>query len=284
VGQRQQTSVSARTLLTALRQRYPAGGYALVEEVGNATGAACRRHADALVMSLWPSHGLWLAGFELKVDRRDFQRERKDPQKADAIHRHCDYFWLVVPSLEVAHFDEVPETWGVLTLHGKTLRVAREATKTPRAEEIARPFVGALLRAAQRGTEQAVQRELGARVSDVYAKAKAAADGELARAKADLAELRARCARFQEMTGISLEHDNLPRVGEVVKRLLSLDARGFDRFGSLVQQLKEYAANAETAYRGVRALEQEVAAIIVPEATAARAVHLEGRGKSPIAA
>ncbi|WP_199902756.1 hypothetical protein, partial [Azospirillum sp. B4] len=49
----------------ALRARYPAAEYALVFEVAEAVGMGAHRRADALVMSLWPSRGLTLQGYEI---------------------------------------------------------------------------------------------------------------------------------------------------------------------------------------------------------------------------
>lgn len=53
-------------LFQALRPLYPAAEYALLPQVANATGARTKRHCDALALSLWPSRGLHLHGFEMK--------------------------------------------------------------------------------------------------------------------------------------------------------------------------------------------------------------------------
>jgi hypothetical protein len=53
-------------LFQALRPLYPAREYALLPQVANGTGAGSKRHCDALALSLWPSRGLYLTGFEMK--------------------------------------------------------------------------------------------------------------------------------------------------------------------------------------------------------------------------
>ena len=50
-----------------LRTRYQAPAYAYLPQVGDSTGYSVHRHADAIVMSLWPSRGLHLMGFEIKA-------------------------------------------------------------------------------------------------------------------------------------------------------------------------------------------------------------------------
>lgn len=64
-----QTTLSEYELFRALRHHYPAREYALLPQVGNGTGSRCNRHADALALSLWPSRGLHLNGFEIKSHR-----------------------------------------------------------------------------------------------------------------------------------------------------------------------------------------------------------------------
>ena len=59
-------------LMKLLRGRHPAHCWAFFENVPNATGYAQRRTADAVAMALWPSLGLELHGFELKISRGDF--------------------------------------------------------------------------------------------------------------------------------------------------------------------------------------------------------------------
>lgn len=84
--------MKADTLWQALERRYPAPAWCLFAEVRNGTGAARRvdRYADGIAMSMFPSRGLSVLGFEIKVDRRDWMRELAQPDKAEAIAQFCD--------------------------------------------------------------------------------------------------------------------------------------------------------------------------------------------------
>ena len=143
----------------ALRERFAPPEWALFFEVRNATGyVRDARSADAIAMSLWPSRGLEFHGFEVKRSRADWLREKKDPAKAEEISKYCDRWWLVVDDPTIVKDGELPASWGLLALRGKSLRCEREApvlTATP----FDRPFVAALLRSAQKARpEDAVLR------------------------------------------------------------------------------------------------------------------------------
>ena len=101
-------------IYAALRARYCAPEHALFFEVANGTGSNIRRYADAVAMNLFPSRGLTLSGFEVKVSKHDWRRELKSPHKAEeGIFKYCDHWWVVAPSGIVGK-DELPSTWGLL--------------------------------------------------------------------------------------------------------------------------------------------------------------------------
>jgi hypothetical protein len=79
-----------------LRERHPAPEWAIFFEVANGLGVSDRRYADAVAMSLFPSRGLDVHGFEVKTARGDWLRELKNPKKADVIASYCDFWWLVI--------------------------------------------------------------------------------------------------------------------------------------------------------------------------------------------
>lgn len=105
------------------------------------------RSADAIAMSLWPSLGLELHGFEFKVSRADWLRELKDPRKAETFKRYCDRWWLVAGSSAIVRPGELPNGWGMLVLQGDRLvRLADAPRLDP--QPVTRPFLAALLRRA----------------------------------------------------------------------------------------------------------------------------------------
>ena len=79
----------------------------------------------------------------------DFRKEVKDPSKAEEVARFCNYFYIAAPKGLIT-VDELPMAWGLLEVTAEGhMRLKVEAQKTP-AEDITRPFLAALLRAASR--------------------------------------------------------------------------------------------------------------------------------------
>lgn len=141
------TRVTAPLVRAALKERFRAPEWAIFFEVLDATGAAHRRSADAVAMSLWPSRGLELWGMEIKVYRADWLKERQDPTKAETIAKYCDRWFLVTGPGVVQDSSEVPPAWGWMVFDGKALTTVREAQKTE-AATLDRRFLAALLRRA----------------------------------------------------------------------------------------------------------------------------------------
>ena len=129
----------------ALRLRYTQPEWALMFEVAASTGWA-GRYADAVSMSMYPSRGLAVHGHEVKVSRSDWGREMKNPDKAEAISRYCDYWW-VVTTPGIVKDGELPMGWGLMELQGGRLKIV---TKAAQREPVPldRAFVAAMLRRA----------------------------------------------------------------------------------------------------------------------------------------
>jgi hypothetical protein len=140
---------SAQRVEALLAKRYAAPEYAFLRQVNEGTGRHAGRRVDAIAMSLWPSRGLDLHGFEIKVSRQDLRVELKEPEKADALHRYCNFWWLVVAPDVIGQFDTCPRTWGVLEAreNGASLAVVRDAPRCD-AEPPTLSLFAALLRAA----------------------------------------------------------------------------------------------------------------------------------------
>lgn len=136
----------AEDIRAALSKKFCSPEYALFFEVGDATGGRARRWADAVAMGLWPSRGLTLSGFEIKVARNDWVKEMKSPAKAEAIAQYCSQWWMVT-SPGIIREGELPELWGHFELHANGLRVIKQAPMTE-AAPITPHFLAALLRRA----------------------------------------------------------------------------------------------------------------------------------------
>lgn len=136
-------------LFQALRRFYPAREYALLPQVANGTGAGTFRHCDALALSLWPSRGLHLSGFEMKSYRGDWVRELRNPAKAEEIAQYCNYWWIVTAGPFVKA-EEIPELWGLMVWDKD--KAALVKAKQPKFREAIKPdltFIAAMLRKAQ---------------------------------------------------------------------------------------------------------------------------------------
>lgn len=144
-------------MVDAIRRSYErtamAPPYVVIEEVAPGTGGyGANRYADVLALSVWPSNGLTLHGFEVKASRADLRKELADPSKHQAIARYCDQWTLVVWDRKILEGFDIPLEWGILyadedDVGGVELRIVRAAPKrTP--EPWTRPFVCSLVRNA----------------------------------------------------------------------------------------------------------------------------------------
>lgn len=249
-------------LTVLLAERFAAPEYAFLPQVRNGTGWSRRttRTADALAMSLWPSRGLELIGFELKSDRADWLREKADPAKAEEIGQFCDRWWVVVGAETVVQQDDLfPPTWGLMVAGKGKLRVIREAPKLE-ARPLDRAQLAAILR---RAAECVVPRaEIRAQIE----RAEAQATERLAERvrietlhlRHDLEALRARVEEFEQESGLDLTPWRLGQVAKAARfiadggleaqraGLEALHARAREIADTLAEQLGAPAARTGT--------------------------------------
>jgi len=243
-------------LSAALRQRYPSDAYFLLFEVRNATGFGGRtRFADALALGLWPSRGLELEGFEMKVSRSDWLRELRKPNKAEEIYRYCDRWWVVAPS-GIVQKEELPPHWGLLTL-GKTLRCAFQAPRL-KPQPLDRSFLASVLREVHRqlSMESIIEKEVAKRVD---ARLKALSDLNKKRTNTSRAETNSiyeKLAAFTRMSGVQLnawsDEGEFAKVGAVLRAIRTPDVKAY-----LLNELTRTATNIDHHARGV-ARQQEL--------------------------
>lgn len=209
--------VTTEQVREALRLRYAAPEYALLEEVGNATGTNCRRHADALAMSLWPSRGIEVSGFEIKVSRSDWLRELANPEKADSIARFCDRWWLVAATAKIVQPGELPPTWGLLVMNGSALKCEKEAAALP-AQKLSRGFVAALLRRANASATE-LRRQAQARGFELGRERGRADVSDPQGIAAEFGRLKNQVTEFEAKSGIKIDYWNGGQLGAAVARL-----------------------------------------------------------------
>lgn len=216
-----------------LEERYAGNDWVLIPQVPDGTGAAKSRTADAVAMSLWPSRGLELHGFEVKVSRSDWLKEiNGSGQKSDAIAKYCDRWWAVVTAGN-AKVEEVPKGWGLMLVNqaGTGITVKKPAPElTPKP--IDRAFLAGLLRASNRyfeaiNTPDAHKSALSAQWRLGYE------EGRKAETKrpgtdwhAEFDKIAKALLEFEAASGIRIsQYTDGKELGELVKRARTLDGR-----------------------------------------------------------
>ena len=200
-------------IMEALRRRYPAEAYAFFTEVRNQTGFVKQeRTADAMVMSLWPSRGLALHGFEVKASRTDWLKEMRTPDKAEAIQSYCDRWWLVVGSASIVKPSELPETWGLLVPSGTGLKVKVDAPKLE-PKPLDRTLVASILRCAARASDQDLERARMAGIKD-------GRENEANYRRSTLDSLKEAVAAFEKASGVEISTWDGQHIGDAVKFVL----------------------------------------------------------------
>lgn len=213
-------ALTAQDIVAALAKRHPAPTWAFLEQVRNSTGwAKVPRTADAIAMSCWPSRGLELHGFEVKVSRTDWKRELADPLKAEEIMAFCDRWWIVTPAKGVVQDGEIPTTWGHMVVDGRGATVKVAAPKLE-AQPIDRLFLAAILRKVN---------EVSVPINSIEARIETARKESEQRGSAsakyeldDLRILAKHVADFEKASGVSIKYawGNHGLIGEAVRQVI----------------------------------------------------------------
>lgn len=169
-------------IVAALRARYGREA-ALVEQVANSTGSGASRFLDVLAVGLWPSRGLYLHGIEVKVTRSDLTRELALPEKAEALARFCDRFFIAIPESLRWEDTPIPEGWGVYTVSDKHVVTTARPGAVIEAQQPNRAFIAAVARRlVEQHGEAGRTRQLR---EDAYRQASAECDERYAERLAD---------------------------------------------------------------------------------------------------
>ncbi len=158
-------------LKSALAKRYEASEWAFFPELRNGTGSSFTRSADGFAMSLYPSRGIEFHGFEIKASTGDLAAEIRHPEKADAVGRFVDRWWIVttrhVWSKKGA---EIPTAWGVMTLQDNGgLRIVRQAAAIT-SEPISRALLASIVLRSRQPAEDELERARSKGFSEGFAR------------------------------------------------------------------------------------------------------------------
>ncbi len=211
-------------VIAALARKYPSPEWAFFPHVRDATGFGGSRTADAIAMSLWPSRGLELHGFEVKVSRSDWMREKKNPEKAEEVAQYCDRWWLVVGDATIVSEGELPDGWGLL-VPGPGGLVVRQAAGALRekAPAIPRHFVASLLRAATDGLipKGSIEATVKAARSEGYNSGLSTAEQRIASAQDDRDAAQKAVRDFEAASGVRIDAWQLGAIGKAVQSIVN---------------------------------------------------------------
>lgn len=210
-------------VFAALAARHSGPEWAYFPELRNGVGfARGPRTADALAMSLWPSRGLVLHGFEIKCSRADWLREKKDPEKAeDSLFAYCDYWWIVINDPKLVQPGELPPTWGLLVPRASRLVISVEAPRLSPAF-LTRLVVASLLKRAK---DYGLSNEVVRAMIDKARKEGSELGREAARREASglrqtLEDLQTAVRVFEEASGVRLGRYEATKIGRRLRALL----------------------------------------------------------------
>jgi hypothetical protein len=202
-----------------IRKRFPEPAHVVIRQVRNAAAFEATNTADAFAMGVWPSRGLHLHGFEIKVSRSDWLNELKKPWKSDAFQPFCDFWWLVT-SPGVVQLGELPEGWGHLERKGQRLECKTEPTKNPDPKPIPRTLLAAIVK-RQGDPDKAALREADQKGYERgVAQEKKLQESERERHVA----LRDQVKAFEAASGVRIEiWSDGTKIGEAVRVVLNGD-------------------------------------------------------------
>jgi len=202
---------------SALRARFCSPEWSIFFEVADGTGMNQRRWADAVAMNMYPSRGMEIHGFEIKVSRNDWLRELKNPEKSSTVQQYCDRWWIVAPK-ELIKPGELPPTWGHYDI--SATGIIRQMVAGPKLESVPvnKSFMAAMLRRAG-GVDEAV---MAAAVSREREQLEAQFNDRLQRevdyraTKANIAI--EKLAEFERETGLSIDgYGEVKEVADAVR-------------------------------------------------------------------
>jgi hypothetical protein len=228
-------NTTAFELEQRLADRYCPNEWAFLPQVGSGTGVHYRRTADAIALNLWPSRGMELLGFEIKVARYDWLRELKDPEKSVEVQGYCDRWYIVAPE-GVVEDGELPPTWGLMVPRGKGVRIMKEAPKLE-AKPLDRTFIAAVMRQALKVTTP--QAKLDAKFMEGKREGIEVGEGKFVRNQ--LNGLKKAIYEFQAASGVRIDDWQAGRIGRAVKEVLDRP----DPIGILERQSKMFRQMAD---------------------------------------
>lgn len=202
----------------AIKYKEPA--WITLTEVRDGTGfMTAGKTADAIAFGVWPSRGLSIIGFEVKVSRSDWLSELKNPAKAESMAQHCNAWYIVAPE-GVVKEEEVPPNWGYYLVTKRGLKTIKEATYNDNKDgPVNRLFIMSVIRNVSRNYVSTTK--LNELIKSGIKDHQESWNYEHKREKDDHNALKKKVKEFEDASGVNLGQwgPSPKKMGEVVKYL-----------------------------------------------------------------
>lgn len=249
--------ITASDLRKRLAIRYSPPEWVLLEELRNATGfQGTQRYADAVAFSTYPSRGLQIIGFEIKVYRQDWLKELKNPDKADEISKYCDQWYIVAGDSEIVKDDELPKNWGLILPYGEKLKTVKSSIGMV-AEEIKKGFLMAILRQISDNyiPKYSIQDHIDKRVKEIGDGMKANFEHQHRNLLGEYESLKSAVQEFKEKSGIQITQWNGESIGEAVKLVMQFGTNAhINRLEWLSRNIKDLQVEIDDALKRARGI------------------------------
>lgn len=249
--------MTAADIINALAAKYRAPEYAFLTEVRNSVGFSAKvRTADAMAMSLWPSRGLYMTGFEVKVSRADWKKELEQPDKAEELARFCKMWFVACPD-KMIDKDEAPPGWGLI--HVKEdggLKYAKPAPEHQAVEPTWMLFASLIRDVVENWVPSTlVDQRIEAASRERMARRIEQEGYELKEAKRQLEKLRENIAAFEAESGIKIDRysDHFNReIGVAVAALRRWQGVPHEELQQIAQRVNRLSQEINTVALEIR--------------------------------
>lgn len=238
----------ASDVRAALRSRFSGQEWAIFFEVADGTGTRKNRSADAVAMNLWPSRGLELHGFEIKVSRSDWLSELKNPAKSEPVQRYCDRWWIVCPA-DIIKPGELPPTWGHYEVSPSGQITQKAAAPKLESVPATRDFMAALMRRVGSVDEGEIEALVSKRVEALRAGDEKRIEREIDARTHKAVQVLDSMAELSDLTGIDLTKWNPNKeIAAAIKMVLETGALGtYGGLAGLAKDCERMAARLNSA-------------------------------------
>lgn len=213
--------------------------WVLLEEARRGAGfTGNSNRCDLLAIGTWESRGLQLVGHEVKVSRQDWQKELKQPEKAEWIWKHCHQWFLVIPAgSKIVLPDELPASWGLMEVNASCVKVVTKAPINRDPVPVPWPMIVGWFAQLDRGGKRDIKAQLtAAREEGRRAGEKSAeAQSRPGRLESQAETIRATAHKFKMATGVDLFEEHTWRRDELVR---FIQLTGWDGVPSLIEKVK----------------------------------------------